>query len=34
MGVTLQGDGRVTNFRDGRDQNQYETSRGHFIQDF
>ncbi|ANF81009.1 serine/threonine protein phosphatase [Acinetobacter sp. NCu2D-2] len=35
MGVTAQGRWAVlTNFRDGRDQNNYPTSRGHIIQAF
>ena len=35
MGVTAPGRWAiVTNFRNGRDKNQYSTSRGHLIQDF
>lgn len=35
MGVTASGRWAiVTNFRNGRDQQQYQTSRGHLIQDF
>ena len=35
MGVTAAGRWAiVTNFRNGRDKNQYSTSRGHLIQDF
>lgn len=35
MGVTPQGRWAVlTNFRDGRDKKQYETSRGHLVQAF
>ena len=35
MGVTASGRWAiVTNFRNGRDKNQYSTSRGHLIQDF
>ena len=35
MGVTESGRWAiVTNFRNGRDKNQYSTSRGHLIQDF
>ncbi len=35
MGVTPQGRWAVlTNFRDGRDKQQYETSRGHLVQAF
>ncbi len=35
LGVTVSGRWAiVTNFRNGRDRNQYSTSRGHLIQDF